>query len=217
MMFSSSSCDRSASHRIQAFIVAFIFLCCARFAFASTSPDHLNHLLQNFQTLQADFTTHTTSKHGSVTDTTGSLIIEKPNQFHYHIKTPNEELFISDGHKVWDVEPDLQQVVISPLSHNLSTMPLLLLSGSATDLNTLFVVTEIDAQDYTLVPKDKNALIKQIKLNFDEDGTLQTLQITNTLGQVSTMVFSNVLLNEPIPKHAFTFIPPVGMDVMSQS
>lgn len=215
MMFISSSCDRRASHRIQTLIVAFIFLCCASFAFAGPGIDHLNPLLQNFQTLQADFTTHTVSNHGPITDTTGSLIIEKPNQFNYHVKTPSEELFISNGQQVWDVEPDLQQVVISPLSRNLSTTPLLLLSGSTTDLNTLFVVTEIDAQDYILTPKDKNAMIKQIRLSFDEDGTLDTLQITNTLGQTSTMVFSNVLLNEPVSKHAFIFTPPAGMDVMS--
>jgi outer membrane lipoprotein carrier protein len=190
-------------------------LCCASIAFADAGAVHLNQLLQNFETLQADFTTHTVSNHGPITDTTGSLIIEKPNQFNYNVKSPNKELFISNGQQVWDVEPDLQQVVISPLSHNLSTTPLLLLSGSTTDLNTLFTVSEVDAQDYILTPKDKNAMIKQIKLSFDEDGTLATLEITNTLGQISTMVFSNVLLNQPVPKHAFSFTPPAGMDIMS--
>src|SRR3989338_5265990 len=100
------------------------FLC--GFAFAD-DVGGLNQLLQSFHSMSANFTQNITDNQGNQSMATGSLIIQKPNQFRWEEVSPNEQLFISDGKKLWNVEPDLEQVTVSALSQNLSTTPLLLL------------------------------------------------------------------------------------------
>ncbi|MCX7123975.1 MAG: outer membrane lipoprotein chaperone LolA [Gammaproteobacteria bacterium] len=190
-----------------------LFLCLA--LFANFAYGDLNQLLQSFTSLQANFTETVQNGQGHGNMSQGTLMILKPNQFNWHILSPNEEWYISNGKQVWNVEPDLQQVTITPLGHNLSTTPLLLLGGEVQDINTLFAVTIIDANDYVLVPKDPNSMIKKIKLSFDASGKIQLLEITNTLGQVSTLKFSNVKLNAVINARQFQYVVPVGMDVLS--
>ncbi len=187
-----------------------------QFAFGdATGVAHLNQLLQSFTSLQAGFTETVQNGRGNGNISQGTLAILKPNQFNWHVLSPDEEWYISNGKQVWNVEPDLQQVTITPLSHNISTTPLLLLGGQVQDLNALFTVTMLDAQDYVLVPKDPNSMIKKLKLSFNADGVIQSLDITNTMGQVSHLAFSNVKLNTPIPVSQFHYVIPAGMDVLS--
>ena len=176
---------------------------------------HLNQLLQSFTSLQANFveTVHNGQGNGNISQ--GTLAILKPNQFSWHSLSPAEEWYISKGRQVWNVEPDLQQVTISPLSQRVATTPLLLLSGQVQDLNALFTVTMLDAQDYVLVSKDPQAMVKKIKLSFNADGVIQSLEMTNSMNQVSTLVFSNVQLNQTLNPLEFEYVVPAGMDVLS--
>ncbi len=190
----------------------------ASFQFAFADPagvTQLNGLLQNFQNLQAHFSETVQNSQGQAAPSQGTLAIQKPNQFNWHVLTPNEEWYISDGHQVWNVEPDLDQVTITPLSRNLSTTPLLLLGGEVQDLSRLFTVTAVDQEDYVLVPKDSQSLIKQITLHFDSTGVIQALDIVNTLGQRSHLQFSQVKLNGVLPASLFHYTIPAGMDVLS--
>ncbi len=177
----------------------------------------LNSLLQNFTSLQANFSQALTDGQGNQSQSTGIIYIQKPNQFHYEVATPDQEIFISNGQQVWSVEPDLQQVIISPLSENLSTTPLLLLSGDTKNLQSVFKVTQINSTHYTLVPRDRDSMIKQIIISFDAKGVLSFLQINNTMGQVSQLQFTNVELNQPLASSLFQYTPPPGMDVLTNS
>ena len=190
-----------------------LFLCLA--LFVNFSYADLNQLLQSFSSLQANFTETVQNGQAHSSTSQGTLIIQKPNQFNWHILSPDEDWYISNGKQVWNVEPDLQQVTITPLSHNLSNMPLLLLGGQVKDLNALFTVTMLDADDYILVPKDANSMIKKINLSFAASGAVKSLEITNTMGQVSTLQFSNVKLNGKIDPSQFQYVVPAGMDVLS--
>lgn len=176
----------------------------------------LNTMLQNFNNLKANFSEAIVDSQGNQSQSTGVLYIQKPNQFRWEAKTPNSQLFISNGQKVWNVEPDLEQVTITPLSQNLSTTPLLLLSGNTKDLAQVFKITEQDASHYLLVPTDKDSMIKQIVLGFDAQGIVNTLEITNTLGQVSTLTLSDVQINTTLSAGLFTYVPAAGMDVLQQ-
>ncbi len=176
----------------------------------------LNSLLQSFTSLQANFTQVIIDNQGNQNHSTGILYIQKPNQFHFEVISPNAELFISNGEQVWSVEPDLQQVTISPLSQNLSTTPLLLLSGSAKDVQSIFTVDQVNATNYILTPKQSDSMIKQIIISFDATGLISYLQITNTIGQLSKLSFSNVLINQTLAPTVFTYVPPAGMSVLQQ-
>lgn len=197
--------------RLVVFILGFLM----SIAFADVYQ--LNSLLKNFNSLQANFTSSMSDQQGTQSQSTGMLSILKPNQFHYEVMSPNKEIFISNGKQVWSVEPDLQQVTISPLSQNLSTTPLLLLSGDTKNLESIFKITQINSTNYMLVPRAKDSMIKQILLSFNAKGVVRFLQIDNTMGQVSKINFSNVVLNSKLAPNLFYYTPAPGMDVLTNS
>lgn len=196
----------------KAIIFAASFFVSSVFADVAT----LNTLLQNFTSLKANFSEVISDNQGNQSKSTGVLYIKKPNQFRFEASTPDVELFISNGKQVWNVEPDLEQVTVSPLSQNLSTTPLLLLSGNTTDISSVFAVEELDASHYALTPKDQDSMIKKIVLGFDSAGVVSTLEITNTMGQVSELQLTNVEVNQTLPSSLFTYTPPAGVDVLQQ-
>jgi outer membrane lipoprotein carrier protein len=89
------------------------------------------------------------------------------------------------------------------------------LGGQVQDLSQLFTVTMLDPNDYVLVPKDPNSMVKKIKLVFDTSGVIQSLEMTNTMDQTSILQFSQVKLNQPMSSSQFQYHIPAGMDVLS--
>lgn len=194
----------------------FVLLICLFSTCIFADVAQLNSLLQNFSSLKANFSEVMTDQQGNKMQSSGVLYIKKPDQFHWETSAPNSELYISNGHTVWSVEPDLQQVTVSRLSQNLSTTPLLLLSGDVTDLTKVFTVQQQDATHYILIPKDQDSMIAKIVLGFDQKGIVNTLEMTNTMGQTSMLQLRNVILNEALPASLFTYVPVPGMDVLQQ-
>lgn len=188
------------------------FFCSAVFA----DVDSLNQLLQSFQSMQANFVQSISDAKGGVSDQqSGTLIIKKPNQFRWEVTEPNAQLFISDGKTLWNVEPDLEQASRSPLTQNLSTTPLLLLSGAVSDLHKVFTVTQLGLGQYLLVPTDHDSLIKSVTLVFDRN-TIEKISVLNTMGQTAVVTFSQVRFNVAVPATAFAYQPPKDMQVLSQ-
>ncbi len=193
------------------------FLCtalCFTAASAFASVQELNQLLQTYTSLKADFIETIVDKQGNRTEEDGVLYIQKPNKFHFETTSPDQEIFISNGQQVWNVEPDLDQVTVTPLSQNLSTTPLLLLSGATDDVTTVFRVVQLDATHYTLTPLDKNSMITGILVGFNGKGIVNFLGISNTMGQKSTLTFTNVEVNPTLSPSLFTYTPPPGMSVL---
>ena len=197
---------------VKSLIIACVFFCSAAFA----DVDSLNQLLQSFQSLQANFVQSVSDNQGVVGDQqSGTLMIQKPNQFRWEVTAPNAQLFISDGKSLWNVEPDLEQATRSPLTQNLSTTPLLLLSGNVTDLHKIFAVTQVGVGQYRLVPTDNDSLIKSVTLVFDHN-TIEKISVLNTMGQTAVVTFSQVRFNVAVPSNSFVYKPGQGMQVLTQ-
>lgn len=169
--------------------------------------------LSSFHNLSAEFTQSLTDQQGHTRTSSGKVWILKPNQFRWQVNTPNKQLFVSDGQQLWHYEVDLQQVTVQPLSTQISQMPLLLLSGEVSNLDTLFTITALGDECYQLVPKEQDSIIKKIILQFHHN-TLQQLQLTNTMGQISAIHFSKVKTNTCLSPSLFQFTPPKGVDVV---
>ena len=194
--------------------IIFIFTWSVSFLYADT--ENLNQLLQSFQSMSANFTQTVIDSKGVNTVVTGSVLIKKPKQFRWDVQAPNQQLFISNGSQLWNVEPDLEQATVSPLSENLSTTPLLLLSGNVEDIQQLFQVTTLADERYVLIPKNQDALIKKVILVFKEN-SISSITIVNTMGQTAVVNFTEVKLNQTIPVTMFTYKPAEGMQVLQSS
>lgn len=185
-------------------------------AFANTEVNSLNQLLQNFHSMQANFTQTISDANGnSSNQQTGKVVIMKPGKFRWQVISPNEQLYISDGKTLWNIEPDLDQVTRSALTQNLSTTPLLLLSGNISDINSVFKVTELSANQYRLIPTDNDSLIKEVALTFNQ-GMISQISVTNTMGQVATVIFTDIKFNVKVPANTFNYTPDKSMQVLTQ-
>ena len=207
---------------------------------SEASPDALEKLLGNLNSMHAAFHEVAESSTGErVAD--GQVWIQKPGKFYWENTSPSEEIFLSDGASLWHYQPDLLQATKSPLSASLDQTPLLLLSGKVSDISALFTVSEVGPNEFLLIPKksspgsaadnspesaQKNndglgGLIESITLKFNSGkstsnlnaGQLLSFSLKSSLGQETTVTFSNVEWNTEIPASKFQFTLPSGADL----
>ena len=178
---------------------------------------NLQVLLGQFQSMTADFSQTSVSQGSSlVRHASGTVSIVKPNRFRWQVLAPSKQLYVCDGKTLWTYEPALLQVIVRPLKNSFTGTPLLLLSGKVGDTLSLFSVQTLGHEHFLLTPKPSpNNLIKWVRLSFSGK-VITTMVLENTLGQVTTVVFSHVQMNPSISLAQFTFNPPKGVDVLKQ-
>jgi outer membrane lipoprotein carrier protein len=193
----------------------------------STLPAHaddksvasLTKLLETSQTLQARFSQLTLDGGGTqLQETAGQMILKRPGLFYWHTDAPNEQLMVSDGKKVSLWDPDLQQVTIKTLDQRLTQTPALLLSGDISKINQSFDITSKEAGniiDFTLKPKTKDTLFDSLRLSF-RSGLINDMQLIDSVGQRTNILFTGVKANEQVDASKFTFVAPKGADVIQE-
>ena len=179
----------------------------------------LTKLLETSQTLQAHFSQLTLDGGGTqLQETAGEMILQRPGLFYWHTDAPNEQLMVSDGKKVSLWDPDLQQVTIKTLDQRLTQTPALLLSGDISKINQSFDITSKESGniiDFTLKPKTKDTLFDSLRLSF-RSGLINDMQLIDSVGQRTNILFTGVKANEKVDASKFTFVPPKGADVIQE-
>ncbi|MDR9752389.1 outer membrane lipoprotein chaperone LolA [Pseudomonas sp. SZMC_28357] len=179
----------------------------------------LTQLLEKSQTLTARFSQLTLDGGGTqLQDTTGEMTLQRPGLFNWHTDAPNETLVVSDGKKVSLWDPDLEQVTIKTLDVRLTQTPALLLSGDVSKINQSFDISAKEAGDvidFTLKPKTKDTLFDSLRLSFRK-GLINDMQLIDSVGQRTNILFTGVKANEPIPASKFKFDIPKGADVIQE-
>jgi len=173
--------------------------------------DRLVGLLDKITSLHASFQQSSRTQEAQ----SGEVWLMKPNQFRLETGAPLSQTIVSDGDSLWTYDRDLEQVVISSLSHRIEELPILLLAGDAAslvdDYRIDFFEDEVQ-QFFLLQPLESAGILGRLSITF-EDGTPVSVG-------VDTSTHERTVINlavEPEPKVAgdtFTFIPPDGIDVI---
>lgn len=153
-------------------------------------------------------------------EASGTLVVARPNRFRWHTQTPFEQLVVSDGERVWVYDVDLEQVVVRPLTGQVSKTPALLFGGNPQGVGKSFRVERLDGSGdrvtYQLRPRDEQALFSLLEVTFDGRRPV-SMRLEDALGQKTTIEFPALELNvEPEPE-VFRFTPPEGADVIRQT
>ena len=193
----------------------------------STLPAHaddkdvarLTQLLEKSQTLQARFSQLSLDGSGTqLQETTGEMTLQRPGMFNWHTDAPQEQLMVSDGKKVSLWDPDLQQVTIKTLDQRLTQTPALLLSGDVSKISQSFDITAKEAGniiDFVLKPRTKDSLFDSLRLSF-RSGLINDMQLIDSVGQRTNILFTGVKANEPVAGSKFKFDVPKGADVIQE-
>ncbi|HTO18955.1 MAG TPA: outer membrane lipoprotein chaperone LolA [Pseudomonas sp.] len=177
----------------------------------------LTDLLGKSQTLSGRFSQLTLDASGTnLQESTGEMALKRPGQFRWHTDPPLEQLLVSDGKQVWLYDPDLEQVTIQKLDQRLTHTPALLLSGDVSRISDNFEVSYQETSgvaDFILRPKARDSLFDNLRLSF-RNGVINDMQLIDSVGQRTNILFSGVRVNPPLEQKLFSFQPPPGTDVI---
>lgn len=183
------------------------------------SVKRLGQLLGTSNTITARFSQLTQDGSGTqLQETAGEMSVKRPGLFYWHTDAPNEQTMISDGQKVTLWDPDLEQATIKKLDQRLTQTPALLLSGDVSKISESFDITSDSAgevMNFTLKPKTKDTLFDSLRLSF-RGGKINDMQLVDSVGQRTNILFNGVKVNEDIPASKFKFDIPKGADVIQE-
>lgn len=152
----------------------------------------------------------------------GTMQVKRPGQFRWETTSPARQLIVTSGKTVWIYDPDLEQAVRQNLDEQVGNTPALLLSGQPGTIMKSFRVTQPNVSEpyFVLYPKNEDGVFESLGLRFSSNSAGQSaplqMVLKDSLGQQTTINFSNVTLNPALNSSVFNFTPPKGTDVIDQ-
>jgi len=183
---------------------------------AEQATDHLVKIFQGIDTIKGNFTQTIIGQDGKTVIATskGNFILQRPDHFRWNVITPPKQLTVADGKHIWQYQPDLQQVTISPMSQKIEQTPLAVLSGSAKALGGNYRITQTDdGNTFILTSKHANTEFHRIELTIRAN-KIKCMILFDSLGQKTEFIFNHIVLNKRLPAKTFKFTAPKGVDVI---
>ncbi|MGH8307982.1 MAG: outer membrane lipoprotein chaperone LolA, partial [Gammaproteobacteria bacterium] len=185
-----------------------------------TAIRQMQSFLKNVHSLKANFTQVVLDANlQQVKKSVGTLIIKRPDRFRWNYATPNKEIIVADGKRVWIYDVELQQVTVKPLNGTLAASPAVLLSGS-NDVSKSFTVKDLGKENgldwVGLTPKVADTDFENVKLGF-KGNNVSVMELNDALGNTTRITFSHLVLNPALPDSLFRFTPPSGADVIGDT
>lgn len=202
-------------------------------ASSAQATKNLNGLLGKISSLQANFnqTTKATAptkplpaqKQMGLKSThlgqtfSGVMQVKRQGLFRWETTSPMKQLIVTSGKTVWIYDPDLQQATRQTLDEQMSNTPALLLSGNAAQMMKSYKVTQPNSAVpyFVLYPLAKDGVFESLAIRFDQNLPTQMV-LSDSLGQQTTVNFTEAKLNPVIANSQFQFVPPKGADVIDQ-
>jgi outer membrane lipoprotein carrier protein len=183
--------------------------------------DAIQHHYQTTSSFSAKFVEEITPVGAPMRTREGVVYFRKPGRMRWEFKTPAQELVVSDGETLYSYDPDLNQVVESPLSRALR-------APGATEflLGAGNIERDFSATVPASAPKDGLEHVRlaprkggdAIELAVDPTThDIRVIRITDQLGDVTAVRFSEIRNNVALQDSLFTFTPPAGVDVVRPS
>ena len=149
----------------------------------------------------------------------GTVSFRKPGRMRWEFQDPEKQTIVSDGETLYSYDPDLNQVVETPLEQALksssATSFLLGIGNIKRDFKAAFAspATPTGLVDLIL---DAKAGGYKIEVGLDpKTYNLITLTLTDQLGDTTRIDFSDVHDNVELPDSIFAFKAPAGADIVT--
>lgn len=200
-------------------VLFFFALCiwtCALAQAPVSAGAKLGELLNQFTTIEANFTQVTTDTQQQVLQRShGRMMMERPGHFRWETQSPSHQVVITNGKKLWVYDVDLKQATEQSIADS-PINPAKLLSGNIENLLKQFTVHMIPHRNmviFQLIPKKSNQQFRSVAMAFTHD-KLQSMQIENNAEQTTTFDFEDVKLNAHLSPDLFEFKAASGVDVL---
>lgn len=127
----------------------------------------------------------------------GRVWVQRPGRFRIEADAPLSQTIVSDGETLWTWDRDLEQVIVSDLTGEITELPILLFAGDPAAIAGRYNIDRFEdgtSEYFTLQPLDTEGLLKTVTLVFqaglptriaietrmDEQTYIQLLNVTRT-------------------------------------
>ena len=205
----------TVSRSIRNTVLAAVALSCAS-AFAAAT-DELRDFVKTVKSGKSTFTQTVLTPNGKQKVSNGSFEFSRPNRFRFDYEKPYAQTVVGDGTKVWIYDPDLNQASSRKLGDALANTPAALIVSN--DIDKVFTLADQpskDGLDWVLAtPKQAEGTVRALRVGF-KNHALAQLEIDDSFGQKSMIVFNAFEPNAKLAADTFVFTPPKGADVSEQ-
>lgn len=182
----------------------------------------LNRLQQHYQatrSFSAKFDQTITRAGAPPIQRSGVIYYEKPGKLRWEFEGSQPETIVSDGNRLYDYDPALNQVVETPLAQAFRSQ-----AAAAFLLGAGNVKRDFKAEAISLPGSDGLVQVvltprqggERIEAGIErETYNIATLSISDAMGNRTHFSFSNIKLNQPLEASQFRFTPPDGADIIS--
>ena len=148
----------------------------------------------------------------------GVVSFRKPGRMRWEFAAPEVQTIVSDGEMLYSYDPELNQVVQTPLKQAIksssATSFLLGMGNINRDFKAAFANSVADGLVHLLL--DSKAGGYKIEIGLDpKTYNLATLTLTDQLGDVTKIDFSDIHNNVELPDSTFAFKTPAGADIVN--
>ena len=180
----------------------------------------LDKLLSNIDTITAEINQLIVESDGGILEESQIIMhIKRPEGFYWETVNPFPELLVTNGKRLWNYQPDLEQVVIEDWNPDQSALAAQLLYGKTENLEENYYIVAIEAeqsQTFELKPKSPDNLYELITISFI-NSSLELIYIENSSGERTAWQFTSSDINPPLGEDLFEFIPPDGIEIIYNS
>jgi outer membrane lipoprotein carrier protein len=189
-----------------ALLFALILLSGMTTANAAEGAQRVNDYLAGLSSLRADFEQFTfNAERTRMMESRGTLYLQRPGRFRWEYSTPNRQVIIADGSRVYLHDLELKQVSHQSQSRALSGTPALLLADGG-PIEKHFEAGPIESTDgrtwVELIPKAQDTDVVRIELGFGKDN-LESLIMEDSFGQTTRLNFTGAERNAKLSPDLF--------------
>ncbi len=152
-------------------------------------------------------------------ESSGLLWIARPGRFRWDYESVHPQTIVADGQVLWVYDIELEQVTRREQESAIGQTPAVLLS-SGQQYRKDYDVNDLGDQGavnwISLTPKLSDGSFAEIQLGFEGE-TLRLIQLLDELNQITRVTLADVIENQSIPDSVFRFVPPIGVDVISDA
>lgn len=193
-------------------------LACAHAAWAGNDAERVNAYLRGLTSLKSNFTQATfNADHTRLMEARGTFYLQRPGRFRWEYATPNRQVILADGSRVYLYDMELEQVSHQSQDKALKGTPALLLADGG-PIEAHFVAKSIgssDGRDWVeLTPKDKDTEVVRIELGFGGK-TLDSMIMVDSFGQETRLDFSGTQRNPKLDPGLFKIDQSAVQDFLS--
>jgi outer membrane lipoprotein carrier protein len=181
--------------------------------------DRLQRHYRDTNSFSAKFNEEITTVGAPKRERSGVVSFRKPGRMRWEFAAPEVQTIVSDGDMLYSYDPDLNQVVETPLKQALksssATSFLLGMGNINRDFKAAFAKS-VASDGLVHLLLDSKAGGYKIEIGLDPKSyNLMTLRLTDQLGDVTKVDFSDIHNNVELPDSVFAFKAPAGADIVS--